>query len=193
MILAVYRGEDHGHAAQKDTRSSGIASAWAPLLRKYAPRHLNNNSSWSTKMLPPTLRSPIDRIATVVCYLATIAGRLPLADLFAVPSVRDREACRKWLVAVCSAADVIADATTLRTDDAIVDLLGWCVIDANAFEGLHHLIVLMLDRTADSPILPSDLHPGLLTAIERAEVIPLDVAKRVKLYVNLGRSVGLLK
>lgn len=141
-------------------------------------------------MLPAN--SPIDRITRIMCYVAPVVARLPVHKLFAVPRLQDREALRQWLLALCEAADVLADATRLQVDDAIVSYLRETLINDATYGALHELIMAVAGRDGADAITLEDVPPDLYPGIEQAEITPLDVARRVKMYADLLRGVGIV-
>lgn len=125
------------------------------------------------------------RFSNVAAGLAAIAGRLPVPVLLDVPPIACREPFRKWLLAACDAADTIAELTTLRTDDAIVDLLRSWVDDPARFEAFHQAITA---ASAERFEVPS----ALWGDIEAAELRLCDVEARMRLYIAMGKQVGLI-
>ena len=128
----------------------------------------------------------------LVAALMSLWRQLPVAEVLDVPDLRDKDATRKWLLAVCEAAGILAEKTRLKTDDQVVAFLARTIADPVLFDPFHALIVRLLDTDLDLPCMV-DLPDGLAAEAEAAAINPLTIITIVKTVLDLLRGFGLIK
>ena len=124
--------------------------------------------------------------------LLSLWRQLPVAEVLDVPDLRDKDATRKWLLAVCEAAGILAAKTTLKTDDKIVCFLARAINNETLFDSLHGLIVHLLGADPDLPCMV-DLPEALAAEADAAAINPLTIITIVKTVLDLLRGFGLIK
>ena len=130
-----------------------------------------------------------------VALMATLISlwrQLPVAQVLDVPDLRDKDATKKWLLAVCEAAGILAAKTTLKTDDKVVCFLARVVNDEGLFDPFHGLLVHLLGADPDLPCMV-DLPEALAAEAEVAAINPLMIIEIVKTVLDLLRGFGLIK
>lgn len=125
--------------------------------------------------------------------LLSLWRQLPIAEVLDVPDLKDKDAARKWLLAVCEAAGILAEKTTLRTDDQVVAFLARTIADPVLFDPFHALIVRLLDTDPDLPCAAEDVPEALAAQAEAAAIDPLTIIAIVKTVLELLRGFGLIK
>ena len=128
----------------------------------------------------------------LMAALMSLWRQLPVAEVLDVPDLRDKDATRKWLLAVCEAAGILAAKTTLKTDDKIVCFLARAINNETLFDSLHGLIVHLLGADPDLPCMV-DLPEALAAEAEAAAIDPLTIIAIVKTVLDLLRGFGLIK
>lgn len=128
----------------------------------------------------------------LMAALMSLWRQLPVAEVLDVPDLRDKDATRKWLLAVCEAAGILAAKTTLKTDDKIVCFLARAINNETLFDSLHGLIVHLLRADPDLPCMV-DLPEALAAEAEAAAIDPLTIIAIVKAVLDLLRGFGLIK
>lgn len=128
----------------------------------------------------------------LVAALMSLWRKLPVAEVLDVPDLRDKDATRKWLLAVCEAAGILAAKTTLKTDDKIVCFLARAINNETLFDSLHGLIVHLLGADPDLPCMV-DLPEALAAEADAAAINPLTIITIVKTVLDLLRGFGLIK
>ena len=129
----------------------------------------------------------------LVAALMSLWRQLPVAEVFDVPDLRDKDATRKWLLAVCEAAGILAEKTRLKTDDKIVCFLARAINNETLFDSLHGLIVHLLGADPDLPCAAEDVPAALAADAEAAAIDPLTIIAIVKTVLDLLRGFGLIK
>ena len=77
--------------------------------------------------------------------------RLDLQELLAYPKdITKSGDCRRWVLALLDAADVLADLTSVKFDDEIVATIDSVVENDAAWDAIHGLFVSVV--TSDDPI-----------------------------------------
>ena len=128
----------------------------------------------------------------LMAALMSLWRQLPVAEVLDVPDLRDKDATRKWLLAVCEAAGILAAKTTLKTDDKIVCFLARAINNETLFDSLHGLIVHLLGADPDLPCMV-DLPEALAAEADAAAINPLTIITIVKTVLDLLRGFGLIK
>lgn len=137
------------------------------------------------------LRARLPLVALMGALLS-LWRQLPVAEVLDVPDLRDKDATRKWLLAVCEAAGILAAKTTLKTDDKIVCFLARAINNETLFDSLHGLIVHLLGADPDLPCMV-DLPEALAAEADAAAINPLTIITIVKTVLDLLRGFGLIK
>lgn len=132
-------------------------------------------------------------LVTLIGTLLSLWRQLPIAELLDVPDLRDKDAARKWLLKVCEAAGILAEKTTLTTDDKVVAFLARTIADPVLFDPFHALIVRLLGADPDLPCTIEDMPTALAAEADAAGINPLTIIAIVTTVLDLLRGFGLIK
>lgn len=116
---------------------------------------------------------------------------LPIRDLLDYPDdLRDEQDVRRWLVAVCTAGDVLADLTDTNIDDTVVNAVKSVVNDAVAFSVIYSLVLNVFTfENENFPDTYLELHEDAAEAAERTGLAPAMIIAIVQVVIMLLKFI----
>jgi len=165
------------------------------LSRTHYLNHATRGShtlTWEMDEMSGILKGRLP-LVTLIGTLLSLWRQLPIAELLDVPDLRDKDAARKWLLKVCEAAGILAEKTTLTTDDKVVAFLARTIADPVLFDPFHALIVRLLGADPDLPCTIEDMPTALAAEADAAGINPLTIIAIVTTVLDLLRGFGLIK
>lgn len=116
---------------------------------------------------------------------------LPIRDLLDYPDdLRDEQDVRRWLVAVCTAGDVLADLTDTNIDDTVVNAVKSVVNDAGAFGVIYSLVLNVFTfENENFPDTYFDSHEDAAEAAERTGLAPAMIIAIVQVVIMLLKFI----
>lgn len=115
-----------------------------------------------------------------------------VAKLMTIPDLKDKEACREWLLLVADALDLIVARTTTTADDAVLDFVTSAIRNDSLFDPFYQLILNLL--SSDGRVVVGDtVSAPLLAEADRAGINPLVLIELIQAVIAILRQLNILK
>lgn len=115
--------------------------------------------------------------------------KLNLQELLAYPKdITNSSDCRRWVLALLDAADVLADLTSVKFDDKIVETIDSVIQNDVAWDAIHGLLVNVVTETPGVDMAVTDEVDDVATKYGFNPAILMVIIQAISMLLQFIRS-----